>query len=67
MSSDLLCVDDGATPQDVFDRLLSARFTDAPVVHGARLVGVMTRKGALRSTLYPPALEYSGKVLSSRL
>jgi IMP dehydrogenase len=63
MSTDVLCVDDGATPEDVFERLESARFTAAPVVSGGRLVGVMTRKGALRSTLYAPALDARGRLM----
>jgi GMP reductase len=63
MSSDLLCVEDGASPEDVFDRLASARFTAAPVVRDGRLLGVMTRKGALRATLYRPALDGAGRLM----
>ncbi|HKA04234.1 MAG TPA: CBS domain-containing protein, partial [Acidimicrobiales bacterium] len=63
MSTDVLCVDDGAEPEDVFGRLESARFTAAPVVSGHRLVGVVTRKGALRSTLYRPALDGQGRLM----
>src|SRR5882672_2873686 len=63
MSADLLCVQDGATPEDVFERLASARFTAAPVVRDGRLLGVMTRKGALRATLYRPALDADGRLM----
>ena len=63
MSADLLCVEDGASPEEVFDRLASARFTAAPVVRDGRLLGVMTRKGALRSTLYRPALDAAGRLM----
>jgi len=63
MSADLLCVQDGATPEDVFERLASARFTAAPVVRDGRLLGVMTRKGALRATLYRPALDGEGRLM----
>src|SRR5204862_182853 len=34
-----------------------------PVVRAGRLVGVMTRKGALRSTLYPPAVDADGRLM----
>ncbi len=63
MSTDVLCVDDGAAPEDVFGRLESARYTAAPVVSNGRLVGVMTRKGALRSTLYRPAVDEHDRLM----
>jgi IMP dehydrogenase len=63
MSADLLCVEDGSPPEAVFERLESARFTAAPVVAHGRLVGVMTRKGALRSTIYRPALDAAGRLM----
>jgi len=45
-----------------FDRLHEARRRFAPVVRGGRLAGVLTRTGALRSTLYRPALDDSGRL-----
>jgi IMP dehydrogenase len=63
MSTDLMVVDDTAAPSDVFERLASARFSAAPVVRDSRLVGVMTRKGALRSALYQPALDGQGRLM----
>jgi IMP dehydrogenase len=63
MSTDLMVVEDTATPADVFERLASARFSAAPVVRDGRLVGVMTRKGALRSALYRPALDGNGRLM----
>ena len=63
MSADPLCVEDGASPEEVFDRLASARFTATPVVRDGRLLGVMTRKGALRSTLYRPAVDREGRLM----
>ena len=47
----------------MFERLASARFSAAPVVRDGRLVGVMTRKGALRSPLYTPALDAEGRLM----
>jgi IMP dehydrogenase len=45
-----------------FDRLHDARRRFAPVVRGGRLAGVLTRTGALRSTLYQPAVDASGRL-----
>ncbi len=45
-----------------FDVLHSARLDLAPVVRDGRLAGVLTRKGALRSSIYSPALDASGSL-----
>lgn len=45
-----------------FDTLHRARRHVAPVVRDGRLAGVLTRKGALRSTLYQPALDAAGRL-----
>lgn len=50
-------------PRSAFDLLAEARHRLAPVVsdHG-RLVGLLTRTGALRSTLYEPAVDGQGRL-----
>src|SRR6266545_1416574 len=46
------------SPEAAFDRLTDAHRALAPVVDGGgRLVGILTRKGALRATLYRPAVD----------
>ncbi|MCP2265725.1 GuaB1 family IMP dehydrogenase-related protein [Promicromonospora thailandica] len=45
-----------------FDVLHSARLDVAPVVRDGLLAGVLTRKGALRSSIYSPALDPSGRL-----
>ncbi len=46
-----------------FDRLHSSRRRFTPVVDGAgRLLGVLTRTGALRSSIYRPALDDDGRL-----
>jgi GMP reductase len=45
-----------------FDTLHTARRKFAPVVREGRLVGVLTRTGALRSTIYTPALDADGRL-----
>jgi IMP dehydrogenase len=45
-----------------FDQLHAARLKVAPVTRGGQLVGVLTRKGALRSSVYAPALDAQGRL-----
>jgi IMP dehydrogenase len=53
----------GVDPQTAFGALHEGRHRLAPVVDGeGRLVGILTRTGALRATLYQPALDPSGRL-----
>ncbi|WP_104431071.1 GuaB1 family IMP dehydrogenase-related protein [Kineococcus xinjiangensis] len=45
-----------------FEQLHAARRRFAPVVRAGRLVGALTRTGALRSTVYRPALDDTGRL-----
>lgn len=64
MSRDLFVLPDTVTPREAFDRLHAEHRRFAPVVDAAgELVGIMTRRGALRSTLYRPAVDAHGKLL----
>ncbi|WP_123915727.1 GuaB1 family IMP dehydrogenase-related protein [Georgenia muralis] len=45
-----------------FDELAGARLKLAPVTREGRLVGVLTRRGALRSSIYAPALDPAGRL-----
>jgi IMP dehydrogenase len=63
MSSDLLLVSPDRSPREIFDDLAAHHLGVALVVDGDRLVGVMTPKHALRSTLYRPALDAGGRLL----
>ena len=62
MSTDLLSFQDGTALEEMFDRLSAHRVKCAPVLDGRRLLGVVTRKGALRSTLYRPAVDTKGRL-----
>ncbi|ASW56705.1 GuaB1 family IMP dehydrogenase-related protein [Plantactinospora sp. KBS50] len=58
MSTELHTVPAEADPRTGFDLLSAGRRRLAPVVdREGRLVGVLTRQGALRATLYRPALD----------
>src|SRR4051794_32666769 len=65
MAPDPLTIPAGTDLPKIFDVLADARITAAPVVEGERLVGVITRKGALRSALYQPAVGEHGRLLTS--
>src|SRR3954468_16227853 len=60
-----LTVPAGTDLPKVFDVLSDERIKAAPVVEGDQLVGLVTRKGALRSAIYGPALDAEGRLLTS--
>ncbi len=63
MSADPLTLSADLDPRAAFQRLEAARRRVAPVVDGdGRLVGVLTRTAALRSTIYAPALDAGGRL-----
>jgi IMP dehydrogenase len=63
MSHDVLTLPDGVDPHEAFDRLSGARHRLAPVVDQAgQLVGILTRAGSLRATLYRPAVDAQNRL-----
>jgi IMP dehydrogenase len=66
MNLDMVCFKDSQSVSDIHDALVEQRLSFAPVidVQGV-LVGAVTRKGALRSTIYKPALNARGEFLTS--
>lgn len=66
MNPDIVSVPDTAGIVDIHDQLVDQRLSFAPVVDGSgRLVGSVTRRGALRSTMYAPAVDTQGRLLTS--
>ncbi|MCL3862210.1 GuaB1 family IMP dehydrogenase-related protein [Actinotalea sp. K2] len=57
---DVLSGPDGL--EAAFERLHASRRRFSPVVSAGVLVGVLTRTGALRSSIYTPALDSSGRL-----
>ena len=55
-------VDELTGPRAAFDLMVAADIEFAPVLHDGRIVGTISRKGALRSTLYQPALDAQGRL-----
>jgi IMP dehydrogenase len=62
MTSEVVALDAGIDPREAFDTLTRHHLPVAPVVDGDQLVGVLTRKSALRSTLYTAALDPDGRL-----
>jgi IMP dehydrogenase len=63
MSTELLTLPAGIDPQQAFTLLHEGRHRLAPVVDAAgRCVGILTRTGALRATLYQPATDATGRL-----
>jgi IMP dehydrogenase len=63
MSTDLLTLPDSLDAEKAFDLLHESRRRSAPVVDASgALVGILTRTGALRSTLYKPAVDANNKM-----
>ena len=63
MSKDLVTVPDTIEPREAFDFLNTHRRKLAPVVNSqGELVGILTKTGALRATLYSPALDENKKL-----
>ena len=63
MSSEVLTLPAGTDPQRAFTLLHDGRHRLAPVVdETGRCVGILTRTGALRATLYQPATDSHGRL-----
>lgn len=63
MSTDLLTFPESIDPEKAFNLLHESRRRLAPIVDNeGMLVGILTRTGALRSTLYRPAVDDLGRL-----
>src|SRR5476649_2392240 len=59
-------VDDIDGPRAAFDLMVAAGLEFAPVLEDGKVVGTLSRRSALRSTLYEPALDTSGRLQIGR-
>ncbi|MCU1543061.1 MAG: guanosine monophosphate reductase [Microbacteriaceae bacterium] len=55
--------DDIESPRAAFDLMVAADLDFAPVLHHGAVVGTLSRTSALRSTLYQPAVDASGRLV----
>jgi IMP dehydrogenase len=66
MSRELVTINDGTDAREAFEVLAATRRTVAPVLDDeGRLLGVVTRNGALRSTTYRPAVDADGRLMTA--
>jgi IMP dehydrogenase len=63
MSGDVLTTTPESSPTEIFEELTHRHLEVALLVENGKLLGVMTRKHALRSTLYDPALDSDGRLM----
>ena len=66
MNLDMVCYRDSMSVVEIHDALVEQRLNFAPVIDAdGVLVGAITRKGSLRSTIYQPAVNKAGEFLTS--
>lgn len=66
MNREVMSLPDTLSPEELFEELSEKRLTFAPVISdNGVLTGCVTRKGALRSTIYNPAVDAQGKLMIS--
>lgn len=63
MTTDLLTLPHDVDLKAAYDVLAGHHIDVAPVLDGDQVVGVLTRKGILRSTIYTPATDAQGRLL----
>jgi IMP dehydrogenase len=64
MSGEVQCLPPGLPLDAMFDHLGDRRLHVAPVVDDdGRMIGLMTRRGALRSAIYRPAVDDDGRLM----
>lgn len=54
--------DDVTDPRAAFDLMVAANLEFAPVLHHGDLIGTLSRKSALRSTIYQPNVDSDGRL-----
>ncbi|MFH1404562.1 MAG: GuaB1 family IMP dehydrogenase-related protein [Patescibacteria group bacterium] len=65
MTKNLVTMSDGADYKQVYNELVAQRLPVMPIVDSqGKLVGVLTKKGALRAEIYKPALNDRGEFLT---
>ncbi len=66
MSRSIISADEQITPREAFERLHSEHIPILPIIKkSGELSGVITAKGAVRSTIYKPALNGKGEFLTA--
>jgi IMP dehydrogenase len=66
MSKNIVSANESITPRDAFDKMGTHHIPILPIIkQSGELLGVITPKGAVRSTIYKPALNNQGQFLTA--
>jgi len=63
MSTELISVKAGQSAKSIFSKLHKERVHVAPVLQGKKMIGVISQKGALRTSIYSPAVDKKGRLM----
>ncbi|MDO5696370.1 MAG: GuaB1 family IMP dehydrogenase-related protein [Dermatophilus congolensis] len=63
MTTDVPPVSDDTSLAEAFDLMESRHIDAVPVISGGALIGLLTRRGILRSAIYSPALDPQGRLM----
>lgn len=63
VTSELVTASANLSPKELYELLVSQRVTVAPVVKNNKVVGVITQKGSIRSSLYKPATDRKKRLM----
>jgi IMP dehydrogenase len=63
MRTELITVAAGQSPKSLFENLHKERLQVAPVIKNKKMIGVISQKGALRTSVYSPAVDKKGRLL----
>ena len=65
MTTDIISADESITPREAFERLHKSHIPVLPIIDkSGELLGIMTKKGAIRSEIYKPALNKNGEFIT---
>jgi IMP dehydrogenase len=66
MRTDIITADESITPRDAFNKLHQNHISVLPIIKkSGELLGIMTKKGAIRSEIYKPALNKKGEFVTA--
>src|SRR4051812_38935015 len=63
MRTELITVKAGQSPKSIFSKLHKERVHVAPVLQGKKMIGVISQKGALRTSIYSPAVDKKQRLM----
>lgn len=66
MTTDIVSADESVTPREAFEKLHKSHISVLPIINkSGGLLGIMTKKGAIRSEIYKPALNKNGEFITA--